>query len=176
MTDEIRDLKTKAKNRRDLARYSSAVRLTESAIALSRDASEATKAQTYRSQLASELVDIYGLLGGIQRRWGLDSAEARERSEHFQASVDAYDLGYVFESDPTYGLANSYNLLSRLVGRVLLDPSLLSVAVEAPSNGAASGLNVRAELERAEKIIERQLVTERALHHERAHSIRGACI
>ena len=40
----------------------------------------------------------YGLSGGINRRWALESANEAERGERLIESIKAYDTGYEFES------------------------------------------------------------------------------
>jgi hypothetical protein len=159
--DQLRELKTQAKNRRDLKRYERAASFADQAIALARKELEAESGASYKAQLASELADSYGLLGGIERRWGVASTDAAERREHYQASVRAYDQGYEVEADPRYGL--SYCLLNRLIGRVLLNPELLALSANTDAQSAAGGegLDLVAELEQAGKHIEQQLATER---------------
>jgi hypothetical protein len=159
VVDQLRELKTQAKNRRDLQRYERAAHFADQAIALARKELQAESGANYKAQLASELADSYGLLGGIERRWAVAEAEAAARREHYQASVRAYDQGYEVESDPRYGLVNSYCLLNRLIGRVLLNPELLASPAQADAGGG--GPELVAELERAGKHIEQQLATDR---------------
>lgn len=64
--------------------------------------------------LATELADCYGMLGGICRREGdLDEA------------IKIYDIGRQYEEGP-YGLENSYNMTNAIAVRVLKDPKNLS--------------------------------------------------
>jgi hypothetical protein len=163
VVDQLRELKTQAKNRRDLKRYERAAHFADQAIALARKELLAESGANYKAQLASELADSYGLLGGIERRWGAESDDPALRREHYQASVRAYDQGYEVESDPRYGLVNSYCLLNRLVGRVLLNPELLALpaTADAQPDAGGGGLDLVAELEQAGEHIEEQLATER---------------
>ena len=94
----IGDLKTQAKNRRDLKRYDRAVHLLEDAIEIARtEYDEATNLPDWRATLASELADCWGILGGIERRWAEASNIAAERAEHLRKSVHAYDQGFGYE-------------------------------------------------------------------------------
>ncbi len=62
---------------------------------------------------ALELADCWGSLGGVQREQGR-LAEAR----------DSYDQGYKIESDSRLKVANSYNLVNRLLVRLQISTSL----------------------------------------------------
>ena len=69
----IRDLKTKAKNQRDLERYEVAAKILKKiAIPLVKEKLSSTSLADWKAQLASELADCFGILGGIYRRWALD--------------------------------------------------------------------------------------------------------
>lgn len=145
LLDEVRDLKTKAKNRRDDGAFAQGVGFAQQAIARLDSEFEATETGGWQSQLASELADCHGLIGGIQRRWGLASDEAAERTEHLQASVAAYDAGDDFEREKEYGVVNSYNLVNRVVGRILLEPTI----------------DLSAQMDEAKTIVEGQLTQKR---------------
>jgi hypothetical protein len=157
-TERIRGLKTEAKNRRDrgLRDYARAVALLEEAIRIGAEGLDHTNVSEVQSQLANELADCHGLVGGIQRRWAEDGP-AEERNEHLRASIRAYDTGYKFESDPRYGIVNSYNLLNRLISRLLLRPDLLSIRQPVDLGPDIETLDVRQELERAAETIREQL-------------------
>jgi tetratricopeptide (TPR) repeat protein len=157
----VRDLKTKAKNRRDLGRYDSAVSILDKAISLIREELSSTNLADWKSRLASELADCYGLLGGIHRRWGLEAKTEQERASHLTESLQAYDRGYEFESANEYKIVNSYNMVNRLVSRILLDPLSLSAAKPPEGSQSDNGLNVRERLEEAEQTIRNQLKVER---------------
>ncbi|MCG7932729.1 MAG: hypothetical protein N0E44_22170 [Candidatus Thiodiazotropha lotti] len=123
--DEVRDLKTQAKNRRDDKLYKEGTTIANRAIKSLESSFESAVKESWRTELASELADCYGLIGGIQRRWGLsldDPETAEKYKEHLQMSIDAYDKGHHFEQEDNYGVVNSYNLVNRLVGRILLTP------------------------------------------------------
>ena len=61
-------------------------------------------------EVAKALANICGSLGGTYREWG-----------RFEESVNAYDDGFEYEDSPRYGIVNSYNLVQRLVARILFD-------------------------------------------------------
>jgi hypothetical protein len=127
---QIRELKTRAKNDRDFARYDDARTLLNQATAIAGKEFEAldrAKQQDLRKTLASELADCYGLLGGVERRWALQAQpQSPERLAHLGDSVSAYDAGFDYEDDPEFDLQSTYNALNRLVGRLLLDAGLLA--------------------------------------------------
>ena len=126
--ERIRELKTQAKNRRDLKRYDAAEKLLTQAIEIAQRELDTANAAEWKATLASELADCHGLLGGVARRWALEpDTDPDKRLEHLRDSVDAYDKGYdKFEANPEYGLANTYNALNRLLSRLLVDPGLLA--------------------------------------------------
>src|SRR5450631_1153419 len=120
--ERIRDLKTGAKNQRDrgIKGYPRAISMLQEAIAIARAELDESTVGERRAQLATELSDCFGLLGGVERRWAEQCAADDDREQHLRDSVRAYDEGYKFESDPQYGIANSYNLVNRLLVRLLL--------------------------------------------------------
>lgn len=156
----VRELKTKAKNRRDLERYEKATTFLEKAIKLLETALENATTTDLKSNIASELADCYGLLGGINRRWGLISTDRQKNLELLQASFDAYDNGYQkYEAHKEYKIANSYNLLNRLVSYLLFNPTSLIDTPTKLSHGQT--LLVKEELEKARVNIRQQLMLER---------------
>jgi Tetratricopeptide Repeats-Sensor len=165
LLQSVRDLKTKAKNRRDLGLrgYPSAIATLEQAIAQLLREFEATSRHGWRSQLASELADCYGILGGIRRRWGLElePMDHQQRLEQLAASIEAYDRGYRLESDEEFEILASYNLVNRLVIRIFYDPRALSDPSAAVSPPGVEALDVRKELQDAEVILGKQVSLER---------------
>jgi hypothetical protein len=155
----IRDLKTKAKNRRDLGRYDGAEKiLKDEAIPLLEEELSATDRAEWKAQLASELADCFGILGGSYRRWGLESKTEQERILYLRKSVGAYQQGYELENNPEYHIVNSYNLVNRLVSYILLEPHSSSEA--SPPEKAGGDFivfDVKQELKKAEAIIREQL-------------------
>jgi hypothetical protein len=149
--ERIGQLKTKAKNRRDLGRYSQAVQFINEAIALARGERDTARVADWRATMASELADCLGILGGIERRWALDPDSEAGRVEHLHKSIDAYEDGYVVESDPALE-PSTYNRLNRLLSRLLLDPQLLSDTESAPDS--AGTFSLRRELEDIARQIE----------------------
>ena len=160
MTDlfeTVRDLKTKAKNRRDLGRYQKGIEILGKAISLLTQELNANKALECKSKIASELSDCHGLTGGIYRRWGLASANEQERGERLIESIKAYDKGYEFESKEKYGIDDSYNLLNRLLGRILFEPSYLTDSATASISEGVEPLSLPQKLAEAEQVIQQQL-------------------
>jgi tetratricopeptide (TPR) repeat protein len=154
--DELRNLKTQAKNRRDLRRYNSAARLLERAIAL---ATTNLAIGELRGQMAEELADCNGLLGGVQRRWALES-DGEERSLHLVESIRAYDAAWEFESGD-YGVVNSYGMVNRLVSRLLLTPDSLFAEGLTDFGKNVQPLAMRAQFQEAGQRIEAQLARPR---------------
>jgi hypothetical protein len=150
VAQRIVELKTQAKNRRDLKRWDRAAALLMQAIGLAEEEYHSTKAQEWRAKMASELADCWGILGGLERRWALDPAsDTAQRLEHLQRSIEAHDKGYEYEKESLSSGTSTYNNLNRLLVRLLRDPELLATEM-----GAAGGtMNVREELEKvAEQI------------------------
>lgn len=154
--DEIRNLKTQAKNRRDLRRYDSAARILERAISL---ATGYMSDGELRGQMAEELADCNGLLGGVQRRWALES-DGEERSLHLVDSIQAYDAAWGFESGD-YEVVNSYGMVNRLVSRLLLIPDSLFAKGITDFGKKVQPLAMRTQLEEACRLVEGQLARPR---------------
>jgi tetratricopeptide (TPR) repeat protein len=65
-------------------------------------------------KLAGEVADCFGISGGAYRRMGkIDEA------------IEMYDKGYEYEANPDYEIQSSYNLVNRIVLRILENPILL---------------------------------------------------
>lgn len=160
LLETVRELKTKAKNRRDLERYESAATFLEKAINILKSLFVDTTLSDCKSNLALELADCYGLLGGINRRWGLSSTDPQERLQRLQASFEAYDKGYKeYEAREKDKIVNSYNLLNRLVSYLLLNPASLNDTPAKLPDGKT--LLMKKELEQAGESIRQQLLRER---------------
>lgn len=144
--DEVLALKASAKSARDDGDWEGAISNLEEAIDLLRSRTPDLLTRL-PSRLASELADTYGLMGGVQKRWGL-LLDGGDRQHHLQKSVDAYDQGFRYEEDLEPGDASTYNRVNRLVGRVLLDPHVLQ-----GDRGAA----IDDELRKTEEILTEQL-------------------
>lgn len=99
--------------------------------------------------IASDIADTYGMIGGVERRWGL-VLDGSGRAGHLEASVIAYDKGFEYERRLSSNDATTYNRINRLVGRVLIDPFILKV-------GRDLSVNFFRELKRAEKLVMEQL-------------------
>lgn len=122
--DSIRNLKTKAKNRRDRGMFDRATKILSQAAELGERGFE-TGSEDGRSSYASELADVYGMLGGIARRQGLDTEDLETRDSLLRESYEYYDKGYRYERYSTE-VSDSYNLVNRLVSRILADASVLT--------------------------------------------------
>lgn len=154
-SDEIAELKTSAKNARLDRDWPGALLDLHDAIdLLLQGISEGTRRGSTFDILAAELADTYGMVGGTERRWGLESF-GMERERHLKASIDAYDLGYRYERELRGRDATTYNRLNRLVGRVLLNSEVLEA-------GAADSVEMISELEDVESVVLEQLDGPRA--------------
>ena len=109
-----------------------------------------------RTELAKELSDCYGLIGGVERRWG-EMSEGEGRAEHWKASIRAYDQGFKFESDPEFGIVDSYNLVNRLLVRLMLCPDAMNAHAPVALDPAIPPVNLVVELEKASAVIRKQL-------------------
>jgi tetratricopeptide (TPR) repeat protein len=150
--DEALALKASAKSARDDGNWREAIHYLDKALDLLRNDLPSDPALT-PSRLASELADTYGIVGGVERRWGL-SATGVDRHGHLKASVAAYDDGFRYEQLLGPREASTYNRINRLVSRVLLDPRVL-LADGDPT------LDFDGELRKAEAILIEQLRTMR---------------
>jgi hypothetical protein len=121
--DEVIALKASAKGFRDDDDWEEALTELQEAIDLLLDL-RAGASPSVASRLATEFADTYGLVGGIEKRWALQ-LDGEERRRHLEASLTAYDEGFSYERDLGPTDANTYNRVNRLVGRVLLDLSVL---------------------------------------------------
>jgi hypothetical protein len=156
VAQQIVDLKTQAKNRRDLKRWSSGVALAKQAIGVAEREYHSTTAPEWRATMAPELADCWGILGGIEWRWSLDpTSDAAQRLEHLQRSIEAYDKGYEYEKESLSSDTSTYNKLNRLLVRLLRDPELLTTDVE-PAKGA---MNIRAEIEQVDQHLRKHATT-----------------
>lgn len=128
-----RDLKRRSRTLRDEGDYPGAEDLLQRAIAT---LDEALSSATHQlpagvpsapdvREVAAELADCWGSLGGVRRR----HAEALRREQRFEeadercdAAIQAYEQGLVLEQDDRFRIANSYNLVQRAVVPVLMLP------------------------------------------------------
>jgi hypothetical protein len=100
--------------------------------------------------VAEQLADCYGMKGGIFRQ-----------AKELEASIACYDLGYLYESCPRFKFDNSYNLLNRLLSRLMLKPqALVNKQIQ------VVGLNLRQALEEAQTIIADQTKEEGPRHFD----------
>jgi hypothetical protein len=148
LLDRVRALKAAAKTARDNGEWQAAIGDLQDVISLLK--AQMTDASSPRpSWLRSELADTYGLIGGIEKRWGL-TLDGQERRQHLEASLAAYDEGFEYEENLQRNEENTYNRVNRLVGRVLLDPGVLE-------KDEGGGPKISRELEEAETILTGQI-------------------
>ena len=140
---EVRDLKSEARRRREAEppNYAGAGRSLRKAIdllesALEEMAEEGTS--RLRFDFAQQLADCYGSMGGVLRS-----------DKKYEESISHYDRGN--EIERRYKMLSSYNLVQRLVARILSEPG----KVEA-REWRVQGVDVAAELVAAEAVLESQ--------------------
>lgn len=121
--DEVLALKASAKSSRDDGDWEEALGDLHEAIDFLL-VLDAGAPPSVASRLPAEFADTYGLIGGIEKRWALELS-GPERRRHLQASLDAYDKGFSYESKLGPNDANTYNQVNRLVGSVLLNSRVL---------------------------------------------------
>ena len=147
LIEQIREIKTEAKNLRDLGieGYEDAVAALQSAIKLATDALAEANVQDIARQMAKELADCFGMVGGVQRRWAIEG-DAAARFEHLAQSCKAYDAGWRYEWNEKYDIRASYNLVNRLTGRLLIRPDLLRLDDTVDLGGGIPPLHLPHEL------------------------------
>jgi hypothetical protein len=158
LTEQILDLKTEAKNQRDrgIKGYDRALTRLNTAIGLATKGLTTTSVTDAVRQLTKELADCHGMVGGIERRWGIEGRDV-ERLGHLAASCIAYDEGYRHEWDEKYGTPATYNLVNRLISRLLIDPKLLEIDKVVDLGNSVEPINVKCELVDAMKRIDERL-------------------
>jgi hypothetical protein len=156
--EQVRDLKTSAKNQRDRGSkgYPRALTTLEEATAIANAELSTNPPAETRMSLAKELSDCYGLIGGVHRRCADESA-GEKRATQLKASIRAYDEGHRYESDPQYGIADSYNLVNRLLVRLLLAPDALTSDAATVLDANIEPLRLAHELEQAAATVRWQL-------------------
>jgi hypothetical protein len=105
-----------------------------------------------------KLYQCLGSLGGTWRDLAELAVEDVAKNDCWDQSMKYYDEGHAIESGThdryaNFGFVDSYNLLQRLVVRVLRAPRCL----ESQSTELGHGLNVPQELAAAERIVNEQL-------------------
>jgi hypothetical protein len=157
--ERIRDLKTGAKNQRDRGAkgYARALSMLRQAIAIAREELEQGGSAEHAAQMAAEMSDCLGLVGGVERRLAEAAQGDDERAQHLNAAIRAYDEGHAYESDPRYGIVNSYNLVNRLVLRLLLAAQTPDPGDTLPGTTDVGGLDLAEQMEQAAGTIRRQL-------------------
>lgn len=158
LNEQILDLKTEAKNQRDrgLKGYPRALARLNAAIDLAQEGLAGTTVSVAIRQLTKELADCYGMVGGVERRWGLEG-DGAEQSRHLTLSCIAYDNGHRHEWDPAHGTPATYNLVNRLTGRLLIRPDQLQLDEVVDLGNGVTPMNLQLELSRARILIDEQL-------------------
>jgi len=121
--DEVLAIKAGAKSARDDENWSEAVIDLRDAVDLLRTRIGKVPA-SLTNRFTSELADVLGIMGGVEKRWGL-KLEGEQRRQHLEASLTAYEEGFKYEQGLPPQEANTYNRVNRLVGRVLLNSHVL---------------------------------------------------
>ncbi len=150
--DEVLALKASAKTARDDGDWEGALSDLEEAVEILTGPTDASLGGG-SSRVAAELADTFGMIGGIERRWGLSTAGA-ERQRHLERSVIAYDEGFGLERSLPHAEESTYNRVNRLIGRVLLDPNVLAAAGDPTAD-------LSGDLRQAEEILTDQLLSAR---------------
>lgn len=102
-------------------------------------------------EIAVQLADVYGMLGGILREEG-----------NYLAGAAAYDRGFHFESDPRYAMRSTYNALNRLITRILLSPGCLADPDLLRGERELEFVDVQHELAELYRLLQDQIANARA--------------
>jgi hypothetical protein len=155
--EQVRNLKTSAKNQRDRGGkgYARALTMLDEAVAIANAELSANPPADARLAYARELSDCHGLMGGVHRRCA-DEAAGEKRIEQLKASIRAYDKGHRYES-PEYGIVDSYNLVNRLLVRVLVAPEALTMDADLVLDPDIDPVNLPRDIERAAATVREQL-------------------
>ena len=159
---EIKKIKTRAKIRRNREKYQGAIDILSPLVEkIEEEIHNSTSSMLFwYKELYAEVADICGIQGGIFRRMGLkpDAEKSEEENEenrvtYLVKSVEAYDKGYHYEFNEEYGSKKSYNLVNRLVSRIMLEPQRLQENSAAESAYLENDLDVYDALKDAEEKI-----------------------
>jgi len=170
MTDvlqQVKDRRASAKSLRDAAMLDAdplaledARAELEKAVALLRPVVPVRGSQVSDAdkEFALRLYQCLGSIGGTWRDAAELALDDAAKDQCWHHSVQYYDEGYAIESGThdkyaNFAFVDSYNLLQRLVVRVLRTPRSLDDA----SRELGHGLNVPQELAEAERIVNQQL-------------------
>lgn len=107
---------------------------------------------------AQRLYQCLGSLGGTWRDAAELEPDIQKKRSNWNESIDCYDAGYKIESGtderyPDFKFCDSYNLLQRLVVRILREPRCLTDE----DKELGKGVNVPIELAKAEREITKLL-------------------
>jgi hypothetical protein len=154
---DVINKKKDAKNAIKRGDYVEGVEILRSVIAWLEKTLQSRKTVGGRAEIAKQLAESHGICGGAYRRWALREEGKDERQEFLLCSIMEYDKGYDYEAVHDYGIVDSYNLLNRLVSRILNDPASLTNGAETPNCQKIKPLRVRGELEEVVETVTTQL-------------------
>ncbi len=141
--EEVLGLKDGAKSARDQGDWPGALADLQDALDLLN-----TMADDGSEDIAAEIADTYGMIGGIERRWAL-ATEGADRAEHLERSRQAYDDGFRHEDRLGSREPTTYNRINRIVARVLARSSILA--------DEQGDLDIYTELAIAEEMVTEQI-------------------
>ena len=155
VVQEARDLKNSAMDERDLENWQGAITLLDRAEKMLRDAlvdlaarpgEKGSDLVEFETSVKKQLYHVLGSIGGVYRRKAA-STDREPDDADLVTAIHSYDAGYLIERE----FVDSYNLVQRLVTRVLLRPS---AALETSTKVA--DLDVRPALREAKNILDAQ--------------------
>jgi tetratricopeptide (TPR) repeat protein len=158
---EVRDLKRRSRTLRDQGDYESAGKLLRKAISLLDDPVRSSEqnlspgipAPAEVRDMATELADCWGSLGGVLRRKAdecLRIGKEAESSSTLRDAITAYKNGANLEQNDYFRIANTYNLIQVVIISILTSPDLLTSD------------EIKNQLRNAQRIIDRQIATSRS--------------
>src|SRR5271167_467663 len=159
LVNDVRDLKRQSRIRRDSGDYEGAEKLLRKAIDLLKPPAQMmvdtlppdiAVSEDYRD-LAKELADCWGSLGGIHRRRAesLRNPDSEQARMEFDAALEAYKAGRKLEQDDRFRAKDSYNLVQSVVLPLILSPHRFD---DEP---------YKRNLQEVERSIQRQIATSR---------------
>jgi hypothetical protein len=153
VVERARKDKSRAMDARDLGDWDEALgildgarnNLTSALADLARQpGDEKTNLRAFETAIKKQLYQLLGSIGGVYRR---RARSADRQPEDLDKAIDFYDEGFVVEQEFT----DSYNLVQRLVTRVLRQPG---AALD--DAAAVKGVGVRTALRAAQAILKGQ--------------------
>jgi len=153
------DLKRRSRTMRDQGNYGAAEDLLREAISLLNDPIRLSlelpsgiPASAEVREMATQLADCWGSLGGVLRRKADDFQNAGKNNESslsLRVALTAYQNGATLEQNDQLRIANLYNLIQQIIVSILASPEVLT------------STRIRNDLQNAQKLIDRQIATSR---------------